>query len=37
MSQENVQVVRKATEAFNRREGDAWWPLNDPNGPMGMD
>jgi ketosteroid isomerase-like protein len=30
MSQENVEIVRKVTEAFNRRDKDAWLALNDP-------
>ena len=30
MSQENVEIARKATEAFNRRDRDAWLPLMDP-------
>lgn len=30
MTQENVELVRKAMEAFNRRDRDAWLPPNDP-------
>ena len=30
MSQENVDVVRAAYDAFNRRDLDALWPLLDP-------
>ena len=30
MSQENVEIARKAMEAFNRRDRDAWLALNDP-------
>jgi hypothetical protein len=30
MSQANVEVAHKATEAFNRRDRDAWLPLMDP-------
>jgi len=30
MAQENVEIARNATEAFNRRDKDAWLPLNDP-------
>jgi ketosteroid isomerase-like protein len=30
MSQENVEISRRATEAFNRRDRDAWIPLVDP-------
>jgi hypothetical protein len=30
MSQKNVEIVRKATEAFNRRDRDAWLRLMYP-------
>ena len=30
MSQENVEIVRKAMEAYNRRDRDAWLLLHDP-------
>ncbi len=30
MSQENVEIVRNAMEAFNRRDRDAWLALQDP-------
>ena len=30
MSQENVEIVRSTTEAFNRRDREAWLRLNDP-------
>ena len=30
MSEANVEIARKAMEAFNRRDRDAWLALNDP-------
>ena len=30
MPQENVEIARRATEAYNRRERDAWLRQNDP-------
>ena len=30
MSRENVEIVRKAMDAFNRRDRDAWLALNNP-------
>jgi len=30
MPRENVEIARKALEAFNRRDRDAWLPLMDP-------
>jgi ketosteroid isomerase-like protein len=31
MSRENVEVMRRGAEAFNRRDKDAWLSLNDPD------
>ena len=30
MSQETVEILRQVTEAFNRRDRDAWLLLHDP-------
>ena len=31
MSHQNLEIMRGAAEAFNRRDKDAWLSLNDPN------